>query len=101
MNNKTVKGGVSLFTTVLRNKSKLNITNDDIVTKAWNYCQSYNVDDKEEDEYSKLVMLIFEHIPNEQFSKIGNDLLEFTVSVIIYKYFDFLLLRIVGEHYKK
>jgi len=76
------KGTILLFTTILRNKSQFKNLQADIVMKAWTCCQNLRPDNKEYEDYSKLVMLIFEHIPNDQFSALSTDLLKIMTETI-------------------
>ncbi|KAJ8949965.1 hypothetical protein NQ318_002373 [Aromia moschata] len=69
---------LSLFTTILQNKSKIELLNDEFLYKVWNvYKDNENVNLIME-EYAQLVVLIFGHIPNETFSVVTKDLLDIT-----------------------
>lgn len=81
-------GGFTLFITVLRNKALLkDVLQDTFVFDLWSRCRFVEATTaKDSEEHSELLVLVFEHVSNNQFKRlVQNHLL--TVMVYIYRNF--------------
>ncbi|XP_025829200.1 uncharacterized protein LOC108735919 isoform X4 [Agrilus planipennis] len=66
---------VKLFITIFHYKNKINVDTS-IATKTWDFCKSIDIHESEWEEYSKLIILLFEHMSNEEFSEASHELLQ-------------------------
>ncbi|KAJ8930657.1 hypothetical protein NQ314_016519 [Rhamnusium bicolor] len=79
---KCESGDLMLIVTLLQNKSKLKSLSDDFLQRVWNaYKENEGIHSRYE-EYSLLIVLIFGHIPNEEFTTVTTDLLSITVKSV-------------------
>lgn len=75
------RGSASLFCTVLPNKHIFKVS-PELPLKIWTYCKMKKVDPSEEQDFSQLLCLIFEHMPNDLFDLISSDLFSMMVESI-------------------
>lgn len=71
-------GYLTLFTTILQNKTKVDLEGDKM-KKFWNVCKENLSVCSRFEEYSQLVVLIVSHNSNEEFSGVMEDLLDISV----------------------
>lgn len=64
----------------MHNTSKFDMVNDDFLLKIWEVYKNAEILEEDIEEKRKLIVLVFEHITNENFGFITNDLLKNTVS---------------------
>lgn len=76
-----VDGSILLFSTILNYKTKLGDKEDDFIMKVWNSCKIVEIPEKQTENYSKLIVLIFEHISAALFNDVTSELLKLTVSI--------------------
>ncbi|KAL3284734.1 hypothetical protein HHI36_018879 [Cryptolaemus montrouzieri] len=67
------KGSISLFATVLNNKEALKMPSD-LPLRIWKFCKTKEVSPKDVEEFSQVICSVYEHIPNEEFENIVEDL---------------------------
>lgn len=91
LNAGNIKGSILLFSTILNNKTKLGNKEDDFIMKVWNSCKIVEIPEKDTENYSKLIVLIFEHISGQLFNDVTKELLNLTVSIIQLLGFYFLI----------
>ncbi|XP_044268895.1 uncharacterized protein LOC123014085 isoform X2 [Tribolium madens] len=82
LSDENIKGSLLLFSTILFNKSLLNNLDDAFILRIYNSLKRVTVKTEMLEEYSQLMILITSLIPNEQFSKIFDDLLKVTTKSI-------------------
>ncbi|XP_044744545.1 uncharacterized protein LOC123306560 [Coccinella septempunctata] len=75
------KGSASLFGTVLPNKHIFKISIE-FPLKIWTHCKTKSVDSIEEQDFSRMFCLIFEHVQNDTFAEVSSDLLNMTIESI-------------------
>ncbi|KAG5870299.1 hypothetical protein JTB14_018096 [Gonioctena quinquepunctata] len=68
-------GYLTLFPTILQNKTKIKTIKEDFPLKVWNVCKDNDSLHSGFEDYYQLIMLIVGHIPNEHFSTFMADLL--------------------------
>lgn len=78
-NEENTQGVLLLFLTILHHKSQLKLE-ENFCMKIWNAVKNINVSEQDEEDYAQLIVLIYEHISNEEFSTAVKDLIDFAVS---------------------
>lgn len=78
-----VSGGFALFIAVLQNKAILkDVLEDDFVFNLWNRCRfTEAATAKDREAHFKLLVLIFEHVSNNQFKRVVQHLMTVMVCV--------------------
>lgn len=77
--NKISSGCFTLFVTLLHHKTQFKEIDDSLILQIWNAYKTIDIPDLFYEEYTQLVVLIFEHVTNEQFSVVVDSLLQFSV----------------------
>ncbi|KAK9887117.1 hypothetical protein WA026_020565 [Henosepilachna vigintioctopunctata] len=72
---------IALFLTILHNKQILKMPSN-LPVRIWRYCKLKEVSQNDVQEFSQLLCLVFEYIPNEDFENVCEDLLNLTVESI-------------------
>ncbi|XP_023026512.2 uncharacterized protein [Leptinotarsa decemlineata] len=81
-NNFGKTGYLTLFTTVLQNKSKIKAVGEAFPLNVWNACKGNDSVYSRSEEYSQLISLIVGHIPNENFEVFTKELLNISESAL-------------------
>lgn len=86
------QGSLELFLIILNNKSQIKFADSDFVKRTWDVCKDVTIESKmDENIFSKLVMITFDHVSNKDFSLVTQELLKSTVRLLKGKLAKFII----------
>lgn len=77
-----IKGTISFFTTILHHKTQIKQDSCLLVMQIWNLVKHINTTENMADEFSQLVVIITEHVTNEEFVTVINELTDSMVGFL-------------------